>query len=212
MAVSTSLTEFKPTMINNQIYVIILQKDNTVTMNYINKMKEATSIAPIVDQILIMAQNNNQQIRALYIQGTLNYVPDSSSRLNKSGDYGLKSVILRKIINQLQILKSMDVFANHNNLQLKRFCSIMHDKQAVARDGFTFNQSSQNRHLFLPITCIIRAINKIHSEHVPLAVMVILDWPNQALYSELKQITICKINLGKSEEVLIPGSKMKKKR
>ncbi|KAA6381080.1 MAG: hypothetical protein EZS28_023393 [Streblomastix strix] len=66
-------------------------------------------------------------------------------------------------------------------------------------------------YLIPPFTCIIRTINKINSEHVPLAVTVVPEWLNQAWYSELKQITLCKINLGKSIEVLIPVSKMKKK-
>jgi hypothetical protein len=84
----------------------------------LNKAKGAYSIAKIVDSILIIAEDNSWSIRVEHIPGVNNNIPDSLSRLCRAGDYALRREILSQALIQLNLIISIDLFANRSNRQV----------------------------------------------------------------------------------------------
>ncbi|KAA6356094.1 MAG: hypothetical protein EZS28_048378, partial [Streblomastix strix] len=91
------------------------------------------------------------------------------------------------------------------------FCSITKDIWAIARDGLSISWENQTPLLHPPIPLLLRTIRKVKEDHVRTAVIIAPKWPGQYWYTELLEITVQMIRLGQSEQVLIPGYRMKKK-
>ncbi|KAA6357730.1 MAG: hypothetical protein EZS28_046742, partial [Streblomastix strix] len=149
----------------------IINRQHSHNVSY-QQNEGATSIAPIVDQILIFGRE--QDLANSSIAYPRNPQLRAKQLIPPEQVWGLCYEINDPSFNNQSTTNSdIIVFTNRNNRQLKRFCSLNHYMWAVARDSFTTNWSSEIPYLFPPITCIMRAINKINSEHVPLAVMIV---------------------------------------
>ncbi|KAA6369206.1 MAG: hypothetical protein EZS28_035268 [Streblomastix strix] len=206
-AVLKSLLEFCQELILQQRVGTLLLTDNTVTMYCFNKGKGSITIAPLVDKVLKLAEQYNWIIEASHILGLSNTISDSLSRLSRCGNYAIKKEIFQKMLKELGIQISTDIFVTRANRQYTRYCSISIDKCAVKRNGFSLEWAKEIPLLHPPIFQLLKAIKKVKQERVSLAVLIAPDQPNQKWFTELREITRQKICLGESTQVLLIGAK-----
>jgi hypothetical protein len=117
--------------------------------------------------------------------------------------------ILNEALHILRVKPSIDLFSNRRNRRLKRFVSLIPDSWAVAQDSLSIPWKGEVPYLHPPIPLIQVTLNKLEKEKVS-AVMVVPNWPSQSWWPNLMKLTSKWIIVGKSEDVLIPGGRMKK--
>ncbi|KAA6403727.1 MAG: hypothetical protein EZS28_000746 [Streblomastix strix] len=151
-AVLKALPEFRQELIQQQPIGILLLIDNTVTMYYLNKDKGTITIAQLVDKVLKLAEQYNGTIQANHIYGLYNTISDSITKVCRCGDYAIKKEVLQKILKELRIQISMDIFAICANQQCTKYSCITKDKFAVKRKGFKLQWSKEIPLLHSPIS------------------------------------------------------------
>ncbi|KAA6395724.1 MAG: hypothetical protein EZS28_008745, partial [Streblomastix strix] len=207
------------TLENSQAHIIQLERvegtgvltDNTVAIFNLNKRRAAFPLVGLVNSILLLAEQQQWKVEAQHIRGIMNKEPDSLSRLDRSGDYAINKDILHTALMKLKVEITMDAFATRINRQHKKFCSVIKDIRAMARDGLSVSWENQTQLFHPPIPLLLRTIRKVKEDHFRTAVIIAPKWPGQYWYTELLEITVQMIRLGWSEQVLIPGYRMKKK-
>ncbi|KAA6382230.1 MAG: hypothetical protein EZS28_022244 [Streblomastix strix] len=123
-----------------------LDKDQNRQLNqyvWYQQMQAAKPLSATLDQILLLAEMNKWKLKAEYIPGIQNRVPDSLSRIIRSGDYFLRKDVQQKTLNLLEIKLSMDTFATRLNRQHRVFCSYKPDKCAMAIDGLSIRWTNE---------------------------------------------------------------------
>ncbi|KAA6377891.1 MAG: hypothetical protein EZS28_026581 [Streblomastix strix] len=135
---------------------IKIRTDNQVSMYYINKCQAAKHLSATLDSILHLAEMNKWTLKAEYIPGIQNRVPDSLSRIVRSGDYSLHRDVLQKILDRLEIKISLDAFATRLNRQHRVFFSYKPDKWAMAIDVLSIRCTNEIPLLFSTVTLNIK--------------------------------------------------------
>ncbi|KAA6387265.1 MAG: hypothetical protein EZS28_017206 [Streblomastix strix] len=137
-------------------------------------------------------------------------VADSLSRLEISGDYIIIPTVLSEAPKLLQIQPSIDVLANRNNRQCKRFCSLIADPCAVKQDELAiFWKKITLIHPRIPL--IQKSFNKLGNEG-EIAVFIHPKWIVQTWMTDLQRIVIQNVVLEPYKELLEAGGRMRKKR
>ncbi|KAA6380480.1 MAG: hypothetical protein EZS28_023994 [Streblomastix strix] len=140
---------------------IKIRTDNQVSMYCINKCQAAKPLSATLDSILLLAEMNKWTLKAEYIPGIQNRVPDSLSRIARSGDQQLRRDVLQKNLDQLEIKISLDAFATRLNRQHRMFCSYKRNNWAMAIDGLSIRWINEIPLLFPPLPLMLRTIRKI---------------------------------------------------
>ncbi|KAA6399824.1 MAG: hypothetical protein EZS28_004651 [Streblomastix strix] len=99
---------------------------------------------------------------------------------------------IKKLLKELGIQISIDIFATRANLKCTRYCSIIENKFAVKQNGFKLEWSKEIPLLHRPISQLVKTIRKVKKERVPVAVLITPKQPNQKWFTELREIAIQK--------------------
>jgi hypothetical protein len=136
---------------------------------------------------------------------------DALSRMDKTGDYALKTDVYSHAVATLQVRPTIDLFANVHNAKCTHFIALPGrlGNEAVARDAFSLRSWSNPGlpYLFPPIAIIGRVLHRLWTENV-VAVVVIPQWPSHPWWGLVKQMAVATMELGKEKDVLVPGPLM----
>jgi hypothetical protein len=126
-----------------------------------------------------------------------------------TGDYQLKQSIFERALQILGAKPTVDLFAHARNRKLARFVAMNGPLAAgaVATDAFALSWRNETPYAFPPVQPVGDVLQKIPEEQIA-AVVVVPQWTSQGwwgLFREMQQKTI---ELGKADEVLLPGLAM----
>ncbi|KAA6389766.1 MAG: putative Pol polyprotein [Streblomastix strix] len=209
-AIYLSLLQMLPQIKRYQIQDILVQTDNQVASYNINRRRANWTLAEIVERIIDLTVKENLRLRVIHLPGVLNHTADSLSRLSRSGDYGIKKEILQQVLKEWNIKIEIDAFANRKNRKTRRFYTVNKDKWAEARDGLSQNWTNKVILVHPPIPLIPKSLAKIKEENTT-AIVIVPIWEGQYWWPMLQELKIKAKVLGKSQEVLEMGAKMKKR-
>jgi hypothetical protein len=147
------------------------------------------------------------QMRASHLPGVQNDIADSLSRLSRSGDYSLDQAVYLRGIRKLRVRPEIDLFANRTNRKCSRYVTAEKDADAVGRDAFSLDWRNSFFLIHPPIPIILKCLRKIIQDRTR-AVLILPAWEGQSWYDLLHRVTIRFINLGRSVDILQPGSRM----
>ncbi|KAA6396676.1 MAG: hypothetical protein EZS28_007799 [Streblomastix strix] len=199
------LRRFESALHNKQIQALEILTDNTTTAYNIRRQAAAGPLVRLTQTILEWGETNKIQLSTTYLPGVANKVADSLSRLNRAGDYYIPRLKAQKIMKQLDVTATIDVFSTRSNRVVQRYCSPRIDSRAVARDGLKINWNKELAWIHSPIPLIGSCLNKIKEEQVQLAIIITPAWTSQFWSNLLNQLTVRRQEIGLCRDVLVPG-------
>jgi hypothetical protein len=142
--------------------------------------------------------------------GEINKTADSLSRLSRSGDYSLKRGVFEDVCSRLDIQPDIDLFATKRNAQLPQFVSPVSADNSGVRDALSIPWGGMTVYVHPPIPLVGKCIRKIIAENAT-AVLIVPHWKGQSWDTILGKVSKSSIIIGRSEEILQPGRKMREK-
>jgi hypothetical protein len=148
-------------------------------------------------------------LHVAHIAGKDNGLVDALSRMKVTGDHEPKQSVLERAPQMLGVKPTVDPAAHARNRKLARFV-VMNGPLAagaVMTDAFALSWRSERPYAFPPVQLVGDVLQKIQEERIA-AVVVVPQWTSQpwwGLFREMQQKTI---ELGKADEVLLPGLAM----
>ena len=169
---------------------ILLKVDNTSAVSAINKMGSTRSLPmdKIVHLIWEWAISRNNWITVTHIPGILNIEADKKSREAETRtEWMLNKQLYRKVLNELKVHPTVDLFASRINCQIAKFYSFRPDPECYGVDAFTANWRDMSFYAFPPFSCIPRTIQKICHDKA-IGILIVPNWPNQPWYGAFLDI------------------------
>ncbi|XP_062570072.1 uncharacterized protein LOC134232143 [Saccostrea cucullata] len=164
-----------------------IKSDNTTAVAYINSIGGMTSesLDSVAIQIWNWCLDKNIIISAKHIPGVENVKADFLSRqFSDSKEWMLKSDIFIRICHHF-FFPDIDLFASRLNAQLSNFISWVYDPDAADTDAFSLNWTNLKPYIFPPFRLIGKIINKIISDKVEEAIVIIPLWRTQSWFPML---------------------------
>jgi ribonuclease HI len=193
-----------------QVRHLRIHSDNSAVVFNIRRKAASRNLYPALRHLLNVSNRLGLHLSVEHIAGEKNTVADSLSRLSRSGDYSLKRGVFQEMCEKLQVNPSVDLFSTAENAQLPQFVSPFWKDQVSVRDALSIPWVGGMPYLHPPIPLISRCLRKVLHENVP-AVLVLPQWKGQSWSVLLNKMTHNRLFLGRSENVLLPGSQMQKK-
>ncbi|KAA6356862.1 MAG: hypothetical protein EZS28_047611, partial [Streblomastix strix] len=153
-AVIMSLRSFTLEIQTNETQCLNQLTDNTTVMYSLKKWKARKPLLHLVRIIAQICEEIKISLIVSHIPGLSNTQADSLSRLTWSRDYMLDPVTLQETLNTLKFLPTLDCFANRTNKQLKRYCSVSSDDNAIKVNAYTMNWGQEPVLIHPPINQI----------------------------------------------------------
>jgi ribonuclease HI len=207
-AVLLALRFFQTILLQNRVRCLKIQSDNQTTVFILNKVKAKNRLLAPARKIFSILARTQIQIIAEHLPGVQNSSADALSRLEIAGDYQLDKDIFQSGLQTIQMFPEIDLFATEENHLLPRFVTVKRSMSAIAVNAFSINWNNLSIYLHPPIILISKCLQKIIHDKAE-AVIVTPQWQGQTWWPLLQQITVRKVELGKSTEVLSPGFLMK---
>ena len=170
-----------------------IKSDNSTAVSYINNMGGMTSEAldELACKIWLWCLERDIFISAQHIPGDTNVQADTLSRnFSDNLEWKLKEDIFKRICHHY-FIPNIDLFATRHNTQLERFASWHYDPDAVYTDAFSCSWSDVEPYIFPPFSLIGKVINKIFSDNVQRAILIVPFWPTQNWFPLLISALIC---------------------
>ena len=175
------------------------------TVGYITNMDRSRSIRLHKQIVLIWdwALTRNNWISASHIPGKLNVEADKESRDNITRtEWMLSFYTFNSILNQLNFIPEVDLFASRINNKLPRFGSFRPDPVAEIINAFSISWSNISFYAFPPFICIDRVLQKNRFDKAT-GILVVPDWPNQPWYNRYMELVIKEVILPPRKDLLL---------
>jgi hypothetical protein len=149
------------------------------------------------------------RLHVAHIPGKKNVLVDSLSRMEITGDYALEMNVFLQAIQLLGVSPTVDLFAHKLNRKLERFVAMdgVLAEGAIRTDAFSFSWRGELVYAFPPVQLVGRVLQRIQEEGLT-AVVVVPKWPSQWWWSVFREQQEKTVELGQSEQVLLPGLAM----
>ncbi|XP_045182640.2 uncharacterized protein LOC123541290 [Mercenaria mercenaria] len=165
---------------------IEVQSDNTSAISYINKFggMESIEMDKLAKQIWEWCLLRQIYISAVHVPGRLNTADFYSRNFSDSTEWMLKQDIFNRLCRHT-FLPDVDVFASRLNKRLPKFVSWFPEPGAMAVNAFSLSWNQFVPYLFPPFNSIGKVINKVVSDKVDKALMVVPYWFTQSWFPVL---------------------------
>jgi ribonuclease HI len=210
LAVVCALRSFYKRMIFVGGTHLKIHSDNSSVVYNIQRKVAGRNLYHPLRALLNLCAQHDTIVSAQHVRGVSNAAADALSRLSRSGDYSLRSGIFDDICKNLNVFPDIDLFATKSNAQLPLFASPIIGDNAPITDALSVNWGDRMLFLHPPIPLIGRCLRKIASENSE-CVLVLPHWKGQSWNILLNKMSKSMCVIGKSEDVLQPGSLMTKK-
>ncbi|XP_060595146.1 uncharacterized protein LOC132749435 [Ruditapes philippinarum] len=168
---------------------IQVQSDNTTAIAYINNFggMESRDLDNLSKLIWKWCLDRNVYISAVHVPGRLNSADFYSRNFSDSTEWMLKDDIFQRLCKHT-FIPDVDLFASRLNKRLPRFVSWFPEPGALAVNAFAISWSNFTPYIFPPFNLIGKVINKIITDEVDKALVVIPYWFTQSWFPLLLDI------------------------
>jgi ribonuclease HI len=208
-AVLLALRFFRSILNKRKVKCLSILSDNQTTIAILTKVRAKHRLLLPARKIFSILTKWQIQIIAQYLPGKENVKADSLSRLDLSGDYQLDRNVFLSGLRSLKVSPTIDCFSTVLNHLLPVYITVIPCSTAAAVDAFSVSWGKEMPYLHPPIILIMKCLRKVVLDKIQ-AVIVTPDWPGQPWWPLLIQITVRKIVLGESSQILLPGLALKR--
>jgi hypothetical protein len=208
-AVLRALITFRHLLRHEGIKALTIRSDNSTTVCNLQRQGAGPNLLMATRKIFSILQTLDIRLLVMHIPGVDNGDVDCLSRMEVTGDYALKEEIFNQALSIIGVRPTIDLFAHCLNNRLPRFVAIPGPLAvgAVTLDAFTMDWTLELPYIFPPVQLVSRILQKIQTKRVT-AVLVVPRWPSQAWWNLLLLTAKKIVELGPSEQILIPGPGM----
>ena len=182
LAIKQSVEHFCYSLVNQHIGV---KSDNKTAIAYVNNMGGMVSkdMDDLACQLWQWCLDRNLWISCQYLPGADNQMADMLSRefSSSSCEWSLKTDIFNRITKQF-FQPDCDLFASEWNFKVETFVTWSFCPRAIHADAFSLNWHHFQPYIFPPFALISRIVNKIITDRVDKAIMIIPFWKTQAWF------------------------------
>jgi hypothetical protein len=209
-AVLQGLSYWKSILLAHHVNALMIRSDNSPTVCNLQRQGAGHSLLFATRKIFSLLLSLDIRIQVTHIPGKDNSLADALSRMDRTGDYELKTEYYLLGTRSLEVRPTIDLFANSLNHKCPIFAALPGPLATGATyvDARTAPWNEGLPYLFPPVQLVGEVIRTLLS-YTAEAVLVYPEWPAQPWWSALRMGAIKTVELGKSEEVLSPGVLMK---
>ena len=164
-----------------------LQVDNMCAVAAINRMGNMSKLCDTATKE-IWDWDNQQEfwIVTSHIAGIDNVVADEASRKthNHYIEWSLTQSVYDDIVNRLDCIPGIDLFASRMNYKVKPFYSYRPDPQAEGHDAFSKSWRGRIFYAFPPIIMIAKVLRKVQRD-VCSGIIIVPMWETQPRFPTL---------------------------
>ena len=160
---------------------IKLMVDNTTAVATINQMGTCHSNLnnKLVQQIWEWCILHGVWLTVAHIPGKSNTEADRESRLSrKETEWCLDRSIYSAVIQKLDVIPDIDLFASRLNHQLKPYIAYRPDPGALAVNAFHISWKEYTFYAFPPFCILQRVLQKINIDQAT-GIIIVPNWPTQ---------------------------------
>ena len=171
---------------------IKLMVHNTTAVATINQMGTCHSNLnnKLVQQIWEWCILHEVWLTIAHIPGKTNAEADRESRLSgKETEWCLDRSIYNAVIQKLDVIPDIDLFASRLNHQLKPYIAYRPDPGALAVNAFHISWKEDTSYAFPPFCIIQRVLQKINIDQAT-GIIIIPNWPTQTWWPYLMSMLI----------------------
>ena len=135
--------------------------------------------------------DHNVWVTASHLPGKLN---EEADRLSRKFDDRTEWMLDRDIFQSITARfgePEIDLFASRLNKQVQNYVSWLPDPEAVSVDAFTLNWNGLKFYAFPPFCLIAKCLQKIREDNAD-GIIIVPNWPSQAWFPLLREMTIGK--------------------
>jgi len=174
---------------NKHIHV---KSDNTTAVAYLNHMggSHSTECNDAARETWLWCIQNNNWLSVAHIPGRENTEADAESRI-----FSDLNTEWKLCVNMFDLIctefgkPDIDLFASRLNYQCKPYVAWRPDPEAISINAFSLDWGKYNNiYLFPPFSMLTRVLQKVQQDEAQ-GIVVAPDWPTQAWYPKLIQMT-----------------------
>ena len=153
-------------------------------VSYINNMggmnsREMDKLAGTIWQWCI---DRDIFISASHFSGSENFTADFLSRnFSDATEWKLKKETFDRVCKQL-FIPDVDLFSSRLNRQLEKFVTWFPEPGSYRTDAFSFSWQNYKPYIFAPFNFIGRVVNKIVTDKVDKALLIVPLWRSQSWF------------------------------
>ena len=184
---------------------IRIMSDNTSAIAYLNKQGGTHNMIQndLSVKIWEYMMDINIHISAAHIPGKHNVLADEASRkFQDAAEWKLDTKLFRKMCRYFD-QPDIDLFASRLNYQLSTYASWLPDPESTYIDAMSVFWKGKYIYAFPPFSMIWPVLNKIASEKVEKALLVVPRWPTQSWFP-----TVNRMRHRQYEFMVIPSTKL----
>jgi ribonuclease HI len=192
-------------------HAISIKTDNMVTVFNLQRQGASEGLLYETRQIFSLLLKLDVRVAVTHIPGVKNATADALSRLDRAGDYELKTEMYRRGTQFLNVNPEVDLFATDANHKCQRYLALpgVMGRGACAWDALRFSWAGGRMYAFPPVQILPRVLQKIRAERAEV-ILVAPEWPSRPWWNLFQDGVVQQVRLGRSEEVLIPGPTLAK--
>lgn len=184
-AAALALQHFSPRLANKRV---LLMCDNKATVSVVNSgTSRSALLMPHVRHIYRLCASHNILLRARWIPSRLNPSDAPSRQFDRHAWCLSKSAF--NLITHVFGVPQIDLFADHTNHLLPRFCSFHPSPTSFATDAFTLDWSQFSLSLAVPPFHIVQRVLQHIEECRSNTVLVVPHWPSRPWWADLERLT-----------------------
>ena len=145
----------------------------------------------ITREIWFWAIDRNIWLSCSHLPGIINTKADHlSRRFNADTEWKLCPTVFDNIVQKLDFVPNIDLFASRLNYQIKPFVSYLGDPESVATDAFSLpSWSKWDFYAFPPFSVIPLVLQKVITDKA-CGIIIVPNWPTQSWYPTLKRLLV----------------------
>ncbi|KAA6387097.1 MAG: putative reverse transcriptase [Streblomastix strix] len=206
-AITQGLRKFTKTLKNSRVQSLVIRSDKNTTVFDIRKWRASILLINEIKQIHQTIEKLGIQIQITHLPGIKNEIAEAISRLQRAGEYKLKEKIFQQTCLQMNLNPTIDLFSQHFNNLLPRFMLTIRGHGEIAIDALNQTWKMELPWIHPPIPLIPAVLKKIREEQIEAMIITPL-WPGQIWNTELVNENAQSLMLGRSNEILEPGTSL----
>ena len=171
---------------------VLVLSDNMTTVVYVREMggSHSEQCNDLTREIWQWAKARDTWLSIAHLPGKLNCLADFRSRnFNFDTEWKLNVKIFQRISREFRTNYDIDLFAAHDNYQLKPFISWKPDPEAQFIDAFAFSWTEHLFWAFPPFSLLQRVVQKIIHDQAT-GVLLVPRWPTQPWFPAAMRLLI----------------------